>query len=101
MPRAMFPDGLGGLLFRDPAGAPVFGKLGTDFRDQPLGLKLQQRLPDGLEFLRAAMVDAFVQEGAQVVWVGCGELAHAEHGATARTRGKGKETSEDDEILPR
>ena len=101
MSRAMFPDRLGGLLFRDPAGAPVFGKLGTDFRDQPLGLKLQQRLPDGFEFLRAAMVDAITQQRTQFVWVSRGELAHAEHRATARAGGKGKEANGRDEILPR
>ena len=97
----MFPDGLGGLLFRDPAGAPIFGKLRADFRDQPLGFKLEQRLPDGFEFLRAALVDAIVQQRAQFVWVGRGELAHAEHRATARTGGKGKEANGCDEILPR
>ena len=84
----MFPDRLGGLLFGDPAGAPVFGKLRADFRDQPLGLKLQQRLPDGLEFLRAALVDAIVQQRAQFVWVGRSEFAHTgivpQHGRAAK-----------------
>ena len=79
---------------------PVSFGIRSHLVEKPFRFAFEQQFANSLQFVRAALVDAFVQERAQFVWVGRGELAHAEHLATARTGGKGKEAHARAEILP-
>ena len=101
MARAVFADGSldeRGIVF---SREPVHFGIRSHLIEKPFRFAFEQQFANSLQFLRAALVDAFVQERAQFLRIGGGEFAHAGHRATARAGGKGKEANGRDEILPR
>ena len=87
----MFADGGFGKCGIVFACEPVSFGIGGHLGEKPFRFAFEQELANSVQFLQAALVDAFVQQRAQFVWVGRGELAHAEHRATPQVAGKGKE----------
>jgi hypothetical protein len=76
MALAVFADGgidQSGIVF---SSKPVTFGIRSHCGEKTFGFPLEQKLAHGIQFLRAALVDAFVQPGAQFPQVGRGELAH-------------------------
>ena len=64
----------GGIMF---PGKIIFLRLFAHFLDEPVKFKLQQRLPHRFEFCVGAVVEAFMEEGAELLRVFGGERTHA------------------------
>ena len=65
-----------GFNVMELSGGDGFIHSPADRGHQPLRLDLQQCLAHGIEFHVGALVEAFVKQGAKLLWIVGGKLAH-------------------------